>query len=131
MVDVEQIIQFVSQIVEVFGPQRVILFGSYAYGSPTEDSDVDLLVVMPHIGAPYKKAAQISSAIPHSFGCDLLVRSMKTLQERIVLNDFFLKEITEKGITLYDASDAGMGRKGRRRLRVRKPRAAIAQISEL
>jgi predicted nucleotidyltransferase len=41
--DIQKIVQ---QIVEHFHPQQVILFGSYAHGAPTEDSDVDLLVVM-------------------------------------------------------------------------------------
>jgi predicted nucleotidyltransferase len=126
MVDVEQIIRFVNQVAETFRPQRVILFGSYAYGNPTADSDVDLLVVMPHTGAPSRKASEIRTEIPRDFPCDLMVRSPKALRERIELDDFFLKEVTEKGITLYEAADAGVGRKGRRRLRHRKARTAVA-----
>jgi hypothetical protein len=126
MVNVEQIIQFVDRLAEVFRPERVVLFGSYAYGKPTEDSDVDLLVVMPHEGAPSAKASQIRMAIPREFPCDLMVRSPGLLLERIGLNDFFLREVTEKGITLYDTADAGVGRKGRRRLRHRQPRVSVA-----
>ena len=39
--------KFVAEIVRQFHPEKVILFGSYAYGKPTYDSDVDLLVIMP------------------------------------------------------------------------------------
>ena len=126
MVDVEQIIAFVNRVAKVFGPERVILFGSYAYGKPTSDSDVDLLVVIPHNGAPSRKASIIRMAIPRGFPCDLMVRSPETLRERIALDDYFLKEVTEKGITLYEAADAGVGRKGRRRLRHRHARTAVA-----
>jgi predicted nucleotidyltransferase len=126
MVNVEQIIEFVNRIAESFRPQRVILFGSYAYGKPTADSDVDLLVVMPHAGTPASKASEIRVAIPRNFPCDLMVRSPGTLRRRIMLDDFFLKEVTQKGITLYEASNAGVGRKGRRRLRYRNARIAVA-----
>ena len=126
MVNVEQIIEFVDRVTEAFRPDQVILFGSYAYGTPTTDSDVDLLVVMPHEDAPYKKAAQITNTVPPDFDCDMMVRSKEALAERIALNDFFLKEVTEKGIALYDASNAGVGRKGRRRLQQRRSRTAVA-----
>ena len=51
MVSREQIQAFVDQVVRRFRPARVILFGSYAYGDPTEDSDVDLMVIMHHGGS--------------------------------------------------------------------------------
>jgi predicted nucleotidyltransferase len=41
---------FARQVARQFNPQKIILFGSYAYGKPTEDSDVDILVVMPFKG---------------------------------------------------------------------------------
>ena len=47
MVDVPQIQHLAEHIADCFRPEQIILFGSYAYGSPTDDSDVDLLVVMP------------------------------------------------------------------------------------
>jgi hypothetical protein len=59
---------------------------------------------MPHRGPSYRKATQISLAVDRDFPCDLLVRSPAILERRIKCNDFFLKEITEKGICLYDAS---------------------------
>ena len=62
--DIQKIIQ---QIVERFSPQKVILFGSYAYGKPTEDSDVDLLVVMQTNENPMHVAGRISAAIDHPF----------------------------------------------------------------
>jgi uncharacterized protein len=46
MVNLSEIEAFSQQIVEKFQPERIILFGSYAYGQPNEDSDVDLLVIL-------------------------------------------------------------------------------------
>ena len=46
MIERNKIQAFVDEVVRQFQPERVVLFGSYAYGQPTEDSDVDLLVIM-------------------------------------------------------------------------------------
>jgi uncharacterized protein len=95
-----------AQIAREFRPQRIILFGSYAYGEPTPDSDVDLLVVMPLEGRAMDKAVEISRRLEHRFPIDLLVRSPEELRQRLEWNDFFLKEATEKGVVMYDAVDA-------------------------
>jgi uncharacterized protein len=95
-----------AQIVREFRPQRIILFGSYAYGRPTPDSDVDLLVVMPLKVRATDKAVEISNRLEHQFPIDLLVRSPEELRQRIEWNDFFLREATEKGVVMYDAADA-------------------------
>src|SRR5438105_7604894 len=63
------------QIVHQFHPQKVILFGSYAYGQPTEDSDVDLLVVMDTDEPPLHVAAKIAATIEHPFPLDIVVRT--------------------------------------------------------
>lgn len=101
-------------IVEAFHPQRVILFGSHAYGSPGPDSDMDFLVIMPFEGSPIRKAAEVSLRIPRRSPVDVLVRTPEQVQERLALNDFFMREIIEKGLVLYDAADTGMGEQGRR-----------------
>ena len=43
----ELIKEIKNRIVSEVHPEKIILFGSYAYGTPTKDSDVDLLVIMP------------------------------------------------------------------------------------
>ena len=93
-----------DDIVREFSPLQVILFGSYAYGTPTEQSDVDLLVVMPVPKAETRdKTSEIEERIPHRFRLDLLVRSSEELAYRISHNDWFLREITERGEVLYEA----------------------------
>jgi hypothetical protein len=80
-----------------FRPHKIILFGSYAYGTPTADSDVDLLVILPFEGKPAYKATEIAlKANPH-FPMDLLARTPRQVRERLAMGDFFMREILEQG----------------------------------
>lgn len=105
MITREDIQATCDDIVREFAPLQVILFGSYAYGIPTEDSDVDLLVVMniPE-SETTNKAIEIVQRIPRRFSMDLLVRSPKEIAYRVSHNDWFLREILEKGDVLYESS---------------------------
>ncbi len=92
-----------DDIVREFVPLQVILFGSYAYGTPTECSDVDLLVVMsiPESEARHQEV-EIRERIPERFKIHLLVHSPEEIAYRLFHNDWFLREITEKGEVLYE-----------------------------
>jgi predicted nucleotidyltransferase len=96
------------QIVDNFHPQKVVLFGSYAYGKPTADSDVDLLVILPFTGRESTKAVEIRGKIKTVLPLDLLVKTPEKVRERIALDDFFMREITEQGKVLYETADAGV-----------------------
>lgn len=92
----------VRQIAEKFKPNKIILFGSYAYGKPTPLSDVDLLIVM---DSPLKESdlsKTIRRSIVYHFGLDLVVKTSKSLASRIEMGDFFLMEIMKKGKVLYE-----------------------------
>jgi len=101
----EQIQKYSDRIAAAFKPERIILFGSYAYGTPTPNSDVDLLVVMPFEGHPTRKALDILNQIDPPFAIDLLVYSPEQLRQRLAWSDFFLREIVEQGRELYAAAD--------------------------
>ncbi len=93
----------VRRIAEKFDPERIILFGAYAYGKPHPYSDVDLLVVIETNERPLAKQLEIERALsPHPFGMDILVRTPTQLHERIALGDYFLREIVSKGQILYE-----------------------------
>ena len=110
MVRPQQIRELVDKIVRQFHPEPVILFGSYAYGKPTEDSDVDILVVMPLNGKrAAAQAAEIRGAVHGGFGLDLLVTPGERLRRRIADGDLLLKDIVDKGKTLYESSSSGLG----------------------
>ena len=102
MIDMDRIESLSQRIAEEFRPDRIILFGSYAYGEPTEDSDVDILVVMPFAGKPVYKAIEIRTKIDPRFPVDLIVRTPQQVEERVAMNDWFMREIVEEGRTLYE-----------------------------
>ncbi|MDX2045029.1 MAG: nucleotidyltransferase domain-containing protein [Acidobacteriota bacterium] len=106
----KEIADLCSQIVNACHPQKVLLFGSYAYGSPTVDSDVDLMVVMPFEGHPAYQAGAIRSLIQTPLAVDLLVRTPEQVQERIGMGDPFMQEIVEQGEVLYEADHDRMDR---------------------
>jgi uncharacterized protein len=97
-----EIRQFARRIVELYEPEKIILFGSYAYGSAKKDSDVDLLVIMNSGKRPVETAFEIRNRISCPFALDLMVRSLPELKKRVQLGDYFLGEILEKGQILYE-----------------------------
>jgi len=104
----EKIKDLCRQIVENFQPEKVILFGSHAYGKPDVNSDVDLLVVMPFEGRSVRQAIKIRQNISNRMPLDLLVRTPNQIKERLRLNDFFIKEVIERGKILYESGNARM-----------------------
>jgi predicted nucleotidyltransferase len=108
--------RFARDIAQRYSPERIILFGSYAYGTPHAGSDVDILVVMPAKNE-LDQAAEISLAIDPPFPLDLLVCTPRTMEWRLAEGDWFLREITDKGKVLYEAPHRRVGAKGRHRLR--------------
>ena len=112
--------RFARRIAERFHPEKIILFGSFAYGTPHEWSDVDLLVVMP-AREELTKAARIQLAFERVFPLDVLVRTPQHLRRRLAEGDSFLSEIMAKGIVVYEKHDAVVGAKSGRRSTRRSP----------
>jgi predicted nucleotidyltransferase len=104
-VSMKEIQEYVLRIAQTFKPQKVILFGSYAYGKPQEASDVDILVVMDTPLRSTEQAIQIRKTIRAPFPLDLIVRTPQEIKNRLLMGDFFIKEIFSKGKVLYEASD--------------------------
>jgi predicted nucleotidyltransferase len=101
--------ELADRIAESFRPEKIILFGSYAYGRPTPDSDVDLLIVMPHEGQSWDAAARIRGTVRPRFPVDFLVRTPQKLRERLAMGDVFLREIVRRGRVLYEAGNRRVG----------------------
>ncbi|MGE0884053.1 MAG: nucleotidyltransferase domain-containing protein [Blastocatellales bacterium] len=110
MITKKQIKELCDQIVREFHPEKIILFGSHAYGEPTSDSDIDLLVVMPYEGEYRKQLVEIFTRLGTRLPMDLLLRTPKEISERLELGDFFIKEITERGKVMYESAHSGMDR---------------------
>ena len=99
----ERLLEAVQRIVTTLKPEQVILFGSYAYGQPTPDSDVDRLVVM-NTSVPDKERylAVCRLLRPRPFPVDILVRTPQELAQALAKGDFFIREITSRGKVLYE-----------------------------
>jgi len=112
-VTVRAIRKLAREIAERFQPEKIILFGSYAYGTPHADSDVDLLVIMPARNM-IDQAVRIRMALPpRQFPLDLIVRTPEFVRRRLDQGDWFLREIVSKGKVLHEARDKGMDSEGR------------------
>lgn len=106
LIDQKSIQDLADRIATEFRPERIILFGSHAYGRPDNASDMDLLIVMPFEGKGPNKALEIMRRVRPRIPVDIIVRTPEDLHRRLALNDFFLKEITEKGKVLYESAHA-------------------------
>lgn len=108
MVERAKIKNFCNEVATKFRPRKIILFGSYAYGKPTEDSDVDLLVVMNRTRYRGERMSiRIRHAVqPRGFPMDLLVRTPAEISRRLRWGDCFMQEIIKKGKVMYEAADA-------------------------
>src|SRR6266852_7657067 len=107
-VPMREIRRFARQVAERFHPDKILLFGSFAYGVPHADSDVDILVIMPARNQ-LDQAFKIRLAIPAPFPLDLIVRIPKNLKWRLEEGDLFHTAIVTKGKVLYEKGHARMG----------------------
>lgn len=93
----------VRRIARELRPQKIILFGSYAYGNPTPDSDVDLLVVMKTKASRKERYLAVSRLLrPRPFAVDILVKTPQEIKTAIRDGDFFIEEIYTQGKVLYE-----------------------------
>jgi predicted nucleotidyltransferase len=91
------------KIAEAVHPEKIILFGSFAYGKPTPDSDVDLLVIMESDLRPHARTVQVSEILyPRPFPVDIIVRTPEEIRERLEIGDCFFREILSRGKVLYE-----------------------------
>jgi predicted nucleotidyltransferase len=108
MINREQLDAIISRIVSTINLEKLILFGSYAYGEPAKDSDLDLLVVVKHSKQPrYKRAREIRK---HLWGIsdipkDILVYTEDEIAEWKDVEDAFITTIVREGKVLMDLAD--------------------------
>ncbi len=81
----------------------MILFGSYAYGAPNNDSDMDLLVVIEDVDNPLRTAAKIAAEIEYPVPLDILVFDANALLDAVARKAVLATEITARGKVLYEA----------------------------
>jgi len=93
----------VQRIVETLNPEKIILFGSYAEGTPSEDSDVDLLVIMETDASSKDRSWAVSRLLlPRPFPVDILVKTPQEIDRALQKGDFFIKDVISRGKVLYE-----------------------------
>lgn len=95
--------RYARRVAECFHPEKIILFGSHAYGKPNADSDVDVLVVMAARNQ-LDQSFKIRLAVPAPFPMDLLVCTPKNVKSRLEEGDSFLTEVFSRGKILYETT---------------------------
>ena len=99
----EALPEVVQRIVQTLHPEKIVLFGSYADGTPTSDSDVDLLVVMETTAPPVERYLAVSRLLrPRPFPVDILVKRPDEIQSALEAGDFFIREVLSRGQVLYE-----------------------------
>jgi uncharacterized protein len=96
--------KFAREVAERFKPDKIMLFGSHAYGTPHEDSDVDILVVMP-CRNELDQSFRIRCDVPARFPMDLVVFKPLHVKWRLDERESFLTEIMTRGKLLYEKDD--------------------------
>jgi len=102
MINKEDIEKIKNSIVESFNPEKIILYGSYAYGNPNNQSDIDLLIVMPFEGRSSKVVLEIWKKINSDFSIDLIIRTPDDVQRRYIEGDPLIGDAVDKGKVLYE-----------------------------
>lgn len=100
----QQISGICQAIVEQFQPEKIILFGSYAYGQPHEWSDLDLLVIMDFKGRAIDLSVELWRATKPEFSVDFIVKTSYEIQWRYQQFDPLVRVAIDQGKVLYDAS---------------------------
>ncbi len=113
-IEVKQYLPLIVERLRAVNPAKIILFGSYAYGKPTTDSDLDLMVILNQDDLPnsykekselYLQVSRMIRDIRQQIPIDLIVHTQAMYKKFIALGSIFSKEIAKKGIVLYEADN--------------------------
>ena len=102
MVTMSAITELSHRIAEEFNPEKIILFGSQAYGTGKEYSDVDLLVIMRFEGHPFDKSMEILNQVDPDFSVDVIVRDPVDAAKRYREYDPLIRDAFDRGRVLHE-----------------------------
>lgn len=102
---IKEIIQKISEKIQrEYHPEKIILFGSYAWGRPDKSSDIDLFIIKKTKERHIDRAVKIREILDEEnavFALDPIVYTPQETQQRIKMGDGFIKKITTQGVVLY------------------------------
>ena len=94
--------EIIARIVRKYQPEKIILFGSFAWGKPNRDSDIDLLIIKKTKKRFLDRLFKVRNIVDGEIPLDVLVHTPKEIEKRLKLGDFFYREILERGKVLYE-----------------------------
>ncbi|HYV27018.1 MAG TPA: nucleotidyltransferase domain-containing protein [Candidatus Eisenbacteria bacterium] len=107
MISWRKIETYCAAIAREFKPKKIILFGSYAYGKPTPDSDVDVMVILrPPRRKRLRQSLEIRRRVSAGFPVDILVRAPGEIAKRLRWGDSFVTEVIKNGRVMYEDRNA-------------------------
>ncbi len=110
MISRETITDIIMRIAEYFNPEKIIVFGSYAWGRPNKDSDLDLFIVMESTERPIKRAASIRHILKDRYvPMDIIVRTPEEIKHRMEIGDPFIRKILRDGQVIYARNRTRVG----------------------
>ena len=93
-------------IVKELDPEKIVLFGSYANGTPTPDSDVDLLIIMETNAISKERSWAVSRLlIPRQFPVDIIVKTPAEIEFSLERGDTFIRNVPENGQLIYERDE--------------------------
>lgn len=98
----EELKKIVQRLKTNYKPERIILFGSLVDGRVGRGSDIDLIIIKQTEEDPWTRASKVDRFIEHNMPVELLVYTPEEIEERLQMNDFFVKEVLERGKVLYE-----------------------------
>lgn len=103
----EKVQEIIHRIVEGYHPEKIIIFGSYARGDWTEDSDLDVLVVKETDERPFDRIGSVSAACwPRSIPMDIVVKTPREIEGELEEKQLFTREIMREGVLVHDGTAA-------------------------
>ncbi len=103
----EKVQEVIQKIVEGYDPEKIIIFGSYARGDWTEDSDLDVLVVKETDERPFDRIGAVSGTCwPRKLPMDIVVKTPNELEYELHEKQLFAREIMREGVVVHDRAPA-------------------------
>ncbi len=98
----ETVLSIVERIKHGYKPEKIILFGSYACDKQDKGSDIDLIIIKKTKEDAWERAAKVDGLMDHKVPVDILIYTPEEIQQRLAINDDFVKEFNKKGKVLYN-----------------------------
>lgn len=100
-----EIKKITEQIIKKYKPEKIILFGSYAWGKPGLDSDLDLFIVKKTKQPILKRMEDLDRLFTRrKLPMDFLIYTPQQIKKRLSMGDFFIRDVIKKGKILYEKS---------------------------